>query len=256
MARAHSKKTTSMHVTIRLAGGYIFVHPDYQADGSGYAFAAIVGGVWLTERRWFNTTEPHDEPPIVETRLSAGIISVHVQKEGEGEYEYLPSSNVVPVTLNHEASDDIGPWLDVRNVYLELADHAKKKKQKYAAPPIQFTGFSVFAFFNHGVFSTDKKRRIAASNMTTRQVVVHPTVRIDFDVLPEEELCVMVATPRLDGNEIVMREEEWLELKGLGLIRLVEIGIEPLNAYAALPILGYEGLQNPPNDKGLPGGGD
>lgn len=256
MAITHSKKPITMHVTIRIAGGYIFVHPDYQADGSGYAFAAIVGGVRLTQRRWFNTSEPHEEPPVVETSIPAGIISVHVQKEGNGEYEYLPSSDVIPVSLNSQESEERGPWFDVRDVYRELADHGKKKKQKYAAPPIQFTGFSVFAFFNHGLFSTDKNRRVAGSNMTTRQVVVHPIARVDFDVLPEEELCVMVATPHLDGHQITMREEEWLELKGLGVVRLVEIGIEPLNAYAALPILGYEGLQSPPNDKGIPGGGN
>jgi hypothetical protein len=251
-------KPVNMKVTIRIGGGYIFVNPgvnpDKQGYLAGYGLVAIPGGARLTERREFVGAPPklQANQPVAERILPVGVINVLVQKESEGEYEYLPSQYVAkhwPVKMNPKDDGDKGKWSDVRSINRELEKYSQTHPEyPYAPPPIRFTGYSVFAFFNHGTFSTDKKRILVGSNLTTKETIIKPAARIDFEVPPGEELVVTVARPRQEGTDIVMHEEEWIDVKGLRVIRSVEIGIDPLNSYAKLPVAGYEGDEIPPAD--------
>jgi hypothetical protein len=260
-------KTDTMKVTIKIGGGYIFVQPgdgpDMDGYIPGYAMVAIVGGVRLTHTREFRgePAEARKNRSALERIVPVGLINVHVQcpmsyKEHGEEYKYVGGSEYVakkwPVQKNQKDQGALRKYNQVRSVNKELRQYAQSHPEyKYIPPPILFSGFSVFAFFNHGLFSTTGQKAVG-SNMTTKEVIVRPMVRVDFDLPAGEEeedtLIVSVATPKIDTHEIVMVSEEWLAIRGEGVIRSVEIGIEPLNPYAKLPVIGYEGTQKPPPD--------
>jgi hypothetical protein len=242
----HSEKIL-MHVTFRIGGGYMFVHQgnQYGVDGeyrTGFGMVGIVGGVKLTQMRIFNGEQ---KGPIVEKILPAGVINVYVQCPNGEEYEYMGRSKYVakewPVKEDRE-------WKDQIRGLNQQELQPYYGKENFVPPPILFSGFSVFAFFNYGTFSADQERIQVGSNMTTGQVIVKPATRVDFKVPADETLVISVATPRNNGGEIIMHQEDWLALEGKGIISTVEIGIEPLDPYASLPVLGYEGMQGPGNE--------
>jgi hypothetical protein len=252
MPKSKNEEKKLMGVTIRIGGGYIFVHQgnQYGKNGeyrTGFGMVGIVGGVRLTQTRTF---KGNHKGPVAERIVPVGIISVHVQcpmhNEEEGEaYEYMGPSQYVaknwPITEHPKWRSEIRGLNEQ-----ELQKYYQAQGQEFVPPPLLFSGFSVLAFFNHGTFSADKQRILTGSNMTTGEVIVKPGARVDFKLPVDETLIVWLATPRSDGGEIVMRQEAWLALKGEGVVTAVEIGIEPLDPYASLPVLGYEGLQKPP----------
>jgi hypothetical protein len=249
-----------MKVTIRIGGGYVVVHEGKKPDEFGYLLGygavMVAGGVRLRQQRTFRVKGGTRAGAVAERIIQAGVINVHVQKEDE-EYGYVPSEYVAkhwPVKVNTTGDKKCGKWSETRDVWKEMEAYAKKNPEyKYVPPPTLFSQFSVSAYFNHGTFSADKERVVVGSNMTTKEAIVRSCMRVDFEVPADEELVVTVATPRSEGREVFMHEEEWIELKGLGVIDSVQIEIDPLDAYASLPLLGYEGGDEPPSDQS--GGG-
>ncbi|GEM_PF-6863286 len=243
----------NMTVTIRLSGGYILPHWGTH-PGTGYIIVAIVGGAKLTERRLFSTGDGALRRGSEASRIiPAGVVNVHVQREGDDQYETRPSTWVAQnwSAKENEVDDgDRGAWKEIRSLEDELRRYAREEKRTYVSAPIRFTGFSVFAFINHGTLSADKSRApLVGSNMTTGEVVERPGARVDFEVPEEENLMVTLATPQIRGGQMVMHEDVWLSVKGRGLIHAVEIDIDPLDPYAPLPVIGYEGTQQPPPDR-------